>query len=279
MRDCNEWPERSGHARILVESPYEDVRHEHAFVLRKAGYEVATCAGPLEGDKTVVCPLVAEGHCALVDGADVVVSTPRLAQGRAIVGRLTARTSPVVVVEGGAPDLDRERAVLRDARVLPLPVRTDDLLRVVGDAAEAADRSQLRYWEDFIVGEITVHGTYRLSETEIVEFARFFDPQPFHLDGTMASGVHTFAICARLITRSETVRVAAVGSPGVQNLRWLVPVRPGDELTARSTVVALEPSSREPRRGRVVEEHELLNQHGETVVRFRAVVHVERRLT
>ena len=285
------WPQRSGRARVLVESPHDDYRSEHALVLETAGYDVAVCSGPTHSAQEgpgCGCPLVVEGRCALVDGADVVISSTRLTDGRDIVEHLTARSSAVVVVEGAAPDLERDRDVLRDARLLPLPVNTHDLLRAVEDAVGGAgDRSELKYWEDFAVGEVTVHGMYRLEKDEIVEFARFFDPQFLHVDeaaasrgpfgGLIASGIHTFALCGRLITRSETVRVAALGSPGVDELRWLLPVRAGDELTARSRVLEVRPLASDPARGSVLEEHELLNQDDEVVLRFRSTVFVARR--
>src|SRR5947209_7793734 len=87
----HEWPERRGGTRVLVENPHEDYRYEHAQVLRAAGYEVATCSGPTDSHG---CPLVENGRCSLVDGADVVVSTTQLPDRLQILGRLTARERP-----------------------------------------------------------------------------------------------------------------------------------------------------------------------------------------
>ena len=147
--------------------------------------------------------------------------------------------------------------------------------------------SRLRYWEDFAVGDEVVHGTHKLGEEEIVRFAREFDPQPFHVDpaaaaaspfgGLIASGWHTAAVYMGLFVRSELLASASLGSPGVENLRWLVPVRPGDVLTGRSRVVDSWPSETNPSRGTIVGEHELVNQRGEVVFEMRARGFIARR--
>jgi acyl dehydratase len=147
--------------------------------------------------------------------------------------------------------------------------------------------SQLRYWEDFAVGDEVVHGTVDVGEQEIIRFAREFDPQPFHIDpaaaaaspfgGLIASGWHTAAIYMGLFVRSELLASASLGSPGVENLRWLIPVRPGDVLTGRSRVVDAWPSETNPGRGTIVGEHELVNQRGEVVFQMRARGFIARR--
>jgi acyl dehydratase len=147
--------------------------------------------------------------------------------------------------------------------------------------------SQPRYWEDFAIGDEAVHGTYEVGEEEIVRFAREFDPQPFHVDaaaaaaspfgGLIASGWHTAAIYMGLFVRSELLASASLGSPGVENLRWLAPVRPGDVLTGRSRVVEARPSETNPSRGTIVGEHELVNQRGEIVFQMRARGFIARR--
>jgi acyl dehydratase len=147
--------------------------------------------------------------------------------------------------------------------------------------------SQPRYWEDFAIGDEAVHGTYEVGEEEIVRFAREFDPQPFHVDaaaaaaspfgGLIASGWHTAAIYMGLFVRSELLASASLGSPGVENLRWLAPVRPGDVLTGRSRVVEAWPSETNPSRGTIVGEHELVNQRGEIVFQMRARGFIARR--
>lgn len=148
-------------------------------------------------------------------------------------------------------------------------------------------RTGLRYWEDFPVGTEAVHGSVEVTEEEIVRFAREFDPQPLHVDpvaaaegpfgGLIASGWHTAALSMGLFVRSQLLGSASMGSPGVEELRWLVPVRPGDVLTGRSRIVDAWPSERHPGRGTIVGEHELVNQRGEVVMRMRARGHLARR--
>jgi len=143
----------------------------------------------------------------------------------------------------------------------------------------------VRYWEDFEVGEETVHGTHEITTDEIVAFGREFDPQPFHTDrevdgpfgGLIASGWHTAALYMGMFVRNVLLDSASLGSPGVEELRWLHPVRPGDVLTGRSRVVEAWVSERDPRRGTIVGEHELVNQRGEVVMRMRARGFIARR--
>ena len=145
----------------------------------------------------------------------------------------------------------------------------------------------LRYWEDFPVGAETEHGTHEITEEEILRFAREFDPQPFHTDpeaaregpfgGLVASGWHTAALFMRMYVDAVLNRTASLGSPGIEELRWFVPVRPGDVLTGRSRILEAWPSETNPGRGTVVGEHELVNQRGEVVMRMRARGHLARR--
>jgi len=143
----------------------------------------------------------------------------------------------------------------------------------------------MRYWEDFVVGQETVHGTHEITTDEIVAFGREFDPQPFHVDrevegpygGLIASGWHTAALYMGMFVRNVLLDSASLGSPGVEELRWLHPVRPGDVLTGRSRVVEAWVSERDPRRGTIVGEHELVNQRGEVVMRMRARGFIARR--
>ncbi len=128
------WPEQSGKARVLIENPDGADLWAHADVLRKEGYEVAMCGGPDAELEHTACPLLAEGQCPLVDGADVVVSTTQLADSREILASLSARKSPALVVEGTSSDLERDRDVTGDAVELTLPV----LPRQLVDAVERA---------------------------------------------------------------------------------------------------------------------------------------------
>jgi len=138
----------------------------------------------------------------------------------------------------------------------------------------------MRYWEDFAVGEVTELGSVSVSADEIVEFARRYDPQPFHLDeaaalagpfgGLAASGWHTAALFMGLFVRSILNESASLGSPGVEELRWRAPVRPGDTLTGRVTVTGMQPSTRNPRRGTVLTTSEVFNQEGTLVMTMKA---------
>jgi acyl dehydratase len=106
----------------------------------------------------------------------------------------------------------------------------------------------VRYFEDIEIGETHEHGSYDVTEEEIVEFAEQYDPQPFHTDpeaaketsfgGLAASGWHTAAMCMRLLVEAmEEAEWASQGARGVDELRWIRPVRPGDSITAEYEVI------------------------------------------
>ena len=145
----------------------------------------------------------------------------------------------------------------------------------------------MRYWENFHVGDVTELGPVTVTEDQIVEFASRFDPQPFHVDpeaagkspfgGLIASGWHTAAIYMGLFVRGVLEGTASLGSPGVEELRWLAPVRPGDTLRGRTTVTDVQPSSTTPGRGTIFGSHELVNQDGAVVMRFRSRGFIARR--
>lgn len=117
------------------------------------------------------------------------------------------------------------------------------------------------HFEDFAVGQVYDLGSYEISRDEIVEFGRRFDPQPFHVDeqagdagvfgGLIASGWHSASIFMRCYVDNLLHSSASMGSPGVEQLRWLVPVRPGDTLSAMATVTDVAPSARRADRGTV----------------------------
>jgi acyl dehydratase len=131
------------------------------------------------------------------------------------------------------------------------------------------------YFEDFEPGRVIPLGSRTLCEEEIIAFAMHFDPQPFHVDraaaatshfgGIIASGWHTCSIMMRLMVDGFLAEAASLGSPGVDEIRWLTPVRPGDTLTVTTTVMDVRPSSSKPDRGVVHTMWEAKNQHGETV--------------
>ena len=131
-------------------------------------------------------------------------------------------------------------------------------------------------FEDFRPGQSFALGTYEMTADEIVTFARQYDPQPFHLDaeaaaesafeGLIASGWHTASVFMRLYVDAVLTGSTSMGSPGVEQLRWRAPVRPGDVLTGSFTVLDVQPSSRRADRGTVFFRGEMTNQAGTTVL-------------
>ena len=132
------------------------------------------------------------------------------------------------------------------------------------------------YWEDFPVGGVRELGERVVSADEVREFASRYDPQPFHVDeeaakasiygGLIASGWHTAAMVMRLMCDGYLLESASMGSPGIDNLRWLKPVRPGDRLRARMTVLEARASASKPDRGTVKSKWEVFNQTGDLVM-------------
>jgi len=145
-----------------------------------------------------------------------------------------------------------------------------------------------RYFEDYAPGAVYAFDEQiAVSEDEIIAFARQFDPQPFHTDpraarqsefgGLIASGWHTGGIMMRLYADQYLSKVASLASPGVDELRWLKPVRPGDVLSLRVTVLEANRSRSKPDRGIVRSFAEVLNQRGEVVMSVKAVNFLLRR--
>jgi len=132
------------------------------------------------------------------------------------------------------------------------------------------------YWEDFNVGDTAPMGKRRLEAAEMVAFAKAFDPQPFHVDeaaaresmygGLIASGWHTVALVMRMMVDSYLNASSSLGSPGVDNVRWLKPVRPGDTIRATRTVLETRPSGSRPEMGLVKTRWEVFNQNDEAVM-------------
>jgi acyl dehydratase len=134
------------------------------------------------------------------------------------------------------------------------------------------------YFEDLAPGTVFTHGARTITREEIVAFAAEFDPQPMHLDeeaakktmlgGLSASGWHTCAIMMRLIYDGFLVKknAASMGAPGIDEVKWLKPVRPGDTLSMRLTVLEKREPKTRPDLGFVQFRCELLNQHGEVVL-------------
>ena len=134
---------------------------------------------------------------------------------------------------------------------------------------------QERYLEDYVEGAFHEFGPVKITEEEIIQFGKNFDPQLFHTDperaketvygGLIASGWHTCALFMRLFVEDYLPGPASLGSPGVDELRWLKPVRPGDRLTLRITVHKVKPSRSKPDRGVLFSFCEMLNQEKEVV--------------
>lgn len=142
-------------------------------------------------------------------------------------------------------------------------------------------------FEDFTPGEAMTYGAWPLSREEIVDYARQFDPQPFHLDeeagrasllgGLSASGWHSAALLMRMTCEGWLNRSTGLGSPGVDELRWMKPVLAGDTLTARRSVVETRALASKPGVGIVMFDFELINQRGETVMTQRCPILFGRR--
>lgn len=138
-----------------------------------------------------------------------------------------------------------------------------------------------RYFEDYPMGATFDGGPVSVDEAEVLAFARRYDPQPFHTDagaaargmygGLIASGWHTAAMIMRVLVDSYLSSVASLGSPGIDELRWILPVRPGDTLYVRITVVEARRSRSKSDRGIVRTLIEARNQRGEQVLSMKAM--------
>ncbi len=140
----------------------------------------------------------------------------------------------------------------------------------------AAMRQFKFYWEDFPAGHTRDFGGLPVTREAVVAFASQFDPQPFHIDeaaareslfgGLCASGWHTCAMAMRMMCDDYLLDAASLGSPGIDNLRWLKPVFPGDTLRGRMLVLEARPMASRPQVGLVRSRWELRNQRDEPVL-------------
>lgn len=144
------------------------------------------------------------------------------------------------------------------------------------------------YWEDMEVGSDRIFGHYDVTREEVLEFAHKYDPQPFHISDEAAakthfgriaaSGWHTAAMTMRVIVNALTREPqAGLGSPGVDELRWLRPVYPGDRLTVHGRIVDKTPSRSKPELGTIRTETTVTNQDDVAVMRFTSIVLMRRR--
>jgi acyl dehydratase len=132
------------------------------------------------------------------------------------------------------------------------------------------------YFEDFSPGWKAEYGPRRITREEMIEFASQFDPQPMHLDeeaaaktmlgGLGASGWHTCAFMMRMIADGFLLDAASMGAPGIDEVKWMRPVRPGDSLTVRGSVLSTRLSQSKPDRGFVTLHWEVFNERGEMVM-------------
>ena len=146
-----------------------------------------------------------------------------------------------------------------------------------------------RYFEDYIEGDIHRFGTITVEADEVIAFAKRFDPQVIHTNpeaakqtpfgGLTASNWHTASLMMRLYAEHYLPKVASLGSPGIDELRWLKPVRPGDILSVRVTVLKATPSKSKPDRGVVTSSIEVFDQADELVMTLKCVNIIARRPT
>ncbi len=131
------------------------------------------------------------------------------------------------------------------------------------------------YFDDFKVGDRFESASMTITEELILEYARFYDPQPFHTDpeaarasiygGLIASGLQTIGLTFKLFFETGVLSACSLGSPGLDEIRWKAPVRPGDTLRVAAEVLQTRPSTSKPDRGIVRIQYTALNQRGETV--------------
>jgi acyl dehydratase len=132
------------------------------------------------------------------------------------------------------------------------------------------------YWEDFKPGDVTFYGPRHVSREEIVAFAAEFDPQPMHLDeaaasatllgGLAASGWHITSLVMRMIADGFIIDSSSMGSPGIEELRWLRPLRPGTNVRLRAIVLESRPSKSRPEMGLVKLRYEMLDDADNRIV-------------
>lgn len=138
-----------------------------------------------------------------------------------------------------------------------------------------------RYFEDVNIGDKAEFGSKTFTRQEIINFAKKYDPQPFHVDeekakasiygDIIASGWHTASATMRMMVDNMIDRSASLGSPGIDNLRWYKPVRPGDTLRVRTEVIDKKRSKSRPNMGTIFGKLEVLNQNEEAVMSFNSI--------
>lgn len=144
-----------------------------------------------------------------------------------------------------------------------------------------------RYFDDFQVGDRFASRGITVSESQILDFALLYDPQPFHLDneaaaetpfgGLIASGFHTLSLAFRAFYDADVIKHCSLGSPGLDELRWLKPVRPGDTLRTEGVVKSTRASKSQPDRGILHMDYQVKIHTGDVVMTFTAIHLLRRR--
>jgi acyl dehydratase len=144
-----------------------------------------------------------------------------------------------------------------------------------------------QYFEDFALGDVFRAKPVSVSEAEIVEFARRYDPQPFHTDkaaaaesqfgGLIASGMQVMAVSFATLIEAGFLRGGGMGSPGLEQVRWHKPMRPGDTIVMQARVIEIKPSTTRADRGYVTLVFEVFNQKRERLMSYTCVEIVKRR--
>ena len=157
------------------------------------------------------------------------------------------------------------------------------------DKVSFAAPADERYFEDYVAGSVYEFGDFTVTEADVVDFAKRFDPQYIHTDpdrakngpfkGLIASGWHSGAILCRLMVDHYISHVASLGSPGVDEMRWLHPVRPGDKLRIRTKITETRLSKSKPDRGLVSCEVEMINQDDQPVMSLKITNLLSKRPT
>ncbi len=149
-------------------------------------------------------------------------------------------------------------------------------MRIESDQTRTDPAAPVRHYEDFHVGDVIDVGSISISEAEIIAFARQYDPQPMHTDpraasftiygGLIASGWLTVALFMRLLVENLVAKTSSLGSPGVEELRWPLPVRPGDTLSGSMEILDTRVSNSRPTMGIVRWRGSVRNQDGKLVM-------------
>lgn len=157
---------------------------------------------------------------------------------------------------------------------------TDQPLRLIDPGPPMPPVGE-RYFEDYVPGAVYTYGPILVTEEEVIDFATRYDPQPMHVDrdwaatgpfgGVIASGWQTVGLMMRLYVDNYLSSVASMVSPGVEKISWRRPVRPGDELRLRVTVLDKKLSRSRPGQGVITAQMEALDAQGETVASFAGV--------